>query len=66
MPVTIREHEARRIAVEAKVDPRSVRRVVRGESVRPLTAERVIAALRALGLDHLIPEAATAPRGAAR
>lgn len=55
MPLLIHEHEARLVAVEAGAHPRTVAKVVAGEQVRPLTAQRVIAALRRLKLDHLIP-----------
>jgi hypothetical protein len=48
-------HEVRRISVAAGVDPRSVQRVLRGESVRPMCAQRIADALAALGLAERLP-----------
>ena len=51
----IPESEARRIAVAAGADTKTVKRYIAGEVVRPLTAQRVRAALLSLGLDELLP-----------
>jgi DNA-binding LacI/PurR family transcriptional regulator len=51
---------ARRVAVMADCDPRSVDRVMRGEMVRPMTARRIREALAELGLPAP-PTAATSP-----
>jgi hypothetical protein len=56
------EHQTRIVAVEAGADPRSVRKVLAGEPVRPLTAARVVQALKRLDLAHLLPGVA-APKG---
>lgn len=47
-PVTV--HEKREIALVASVDPRSVDRALRGETVRGLAGERIAKALEARGL----------------
>jgi hypothetical protein len=54
----IPEHLARDVAVLAQADPRTVKRRVRGEKVRPLTAKRIDDALRARGLGELVPKGA--------
>jgi hypothetical protein len=41
----------RHIAADADVDDRTAERVLRGERVRPASQERVLAALRARGID---------------
>lgn len=40
-------HDLRRIAVAALCDPRSVAKVLDGQPVRPMTAQRVLAVLAA-------------------
>lgn len=42
--------EVYRIAVEADADPRTVRRILRGDSVRSRAGKRVVAALERLGI----------------
>ena len=44
------EADIRKIAVEASADPRTVRRVLKGESTRSMAAGRVRTVLRRLGL----------------
>lgn len=44
------EAQVRRVAVEADADPRTVRRVLRGESTRGMAAERVRMVLRRMGM----------------
>lgn len=43
-------HVKRAVAVEAKVDPRTIDRFMAGERVQPMNGDRVRAALVALGL----------------
>lgn len=45
------ERDRRRVAVAADCDPRSVRRYLRGELVRPSTIARIERALAQLGFD---------------
>jgi hypothetical protein len=45
-------HRLREVSVVAGVDPRSVKAVLAGRKVRPLTAERIRRALTELGLDQ--------------
>jgi hypothetical protein len=49
-PRTLDASTARKIAVEASCDPRTVQRAYRGEPVRGLAGERARAALVAHGL----------------
>jgi hypothetical protein len=51
----ILESIARKVAVHSGADPRTVKRVVAGEKVNPLTRERIVAAMKDLGLDGLLP-----------
>ena len=50
--------EARRIAVAADVDPRSVMRFTRGEALRFTTADRISKVLREKKLTRFIPDGA--------
>jgi hypothetical protein len=51
MNTTLSPHDVLRVAVEAEADPRTVRKVLRGQEVRRGTAERRIKrALSTLGL----------------
>lgn len=54
-------HELRRIAVAASCDPKTVRRFLTGEPVRPTCRARIESALRTLNL----PSRGTRVRGAA-
>lgn len=54
----IPNHLLFRVAVGALVDPRTVRRVLRGEPTRAATRERIEDALRGAGLADLIPGSA--------
>ncbi len=47
-------HLIRAVSVEALADPRTVKKVLRGEQVSPLAHERVLRALEARGLLHLV------------
>lgn len=47
-------HLMRAVSVEAAADPRTVSKVLRGEIVAPLAHERVLRALKARGLLHLV------------
>jgi DNA-binding LacI/PurR family transcriptional regulator len=47
-----------RVAAEAQVDVRTVRRFVAGEKVRPALAERIEAAMAKLRIKHTQGEAA--------
>jgi len=51
-------HLVLKVAVEASADPRSVRKLLRGEPLAALTSERILRALRERGLDHLVPHQA--------
>jgi hypothetical protein len=51
---TIAAHEARKVAVAAECDPRTVRRVVAGLPTKGLQRERVLRALKDTGLEHLV------------
>ncbi|HEU4406249.1 MAG TPA: hypothetical protein VFS43_13375 [Polyangiaceae bacterium] len=54
MSTTLSPHDVRQIAVEAEADPRTVRKVLRGEPVTKGTAERRIKrALLKLGFVEL-------------
>jgi len=53
---TLPAHQLRAIAVEAEVDPRTVRRLLRGERVLALPAQRIRRALLNRGLAHLLSE----------
>lgn len=44
-------HALRQVAVEAMVDPRTVARLLAGGEVRPLSAQRIRAALSRLGFE---------------
>jgi hypothetical protein len=48
-------HLMRAVSVEASADPRTVRKVLLGESVSPLARERVLRVLEARGLLQLVP-----------
>jgi hypothetical protein len=48
-------HEERTIAVDALVDPRTVRKAIAGDYVRPMSLARIRAALDARFLGHLLP-----------
>lgn len=52
-------HEVRRLSVQANVDPRTLLRVLRGQRTAGMTRERIVAALKAAGYGHLVPEHAT-------
>lgn len=49
-------HDLRRVSVAAPADPRTVRRLLRGESVSPISRVRIERALRELGFE--VPDAA--------
>jgi DNA-binding LacI/PurR family transcriptional regulator len=57
-------HTRRQIAVEAKCEPRTVGRWLRGEAVRQSIAARIRAAAAQLGIATVEPKNDT-PRGAA-
>lgn len=46
-------HELRRIAVEASCDPKTVRRFLTGQAVRPTCRARIESALRVLAIPAL-------------
>jgi len=60
MPRTMRHktplaaHLVRAVSVEAPADPRTVRKVLLGEPVSPLARDRILRALEARGLSHLV------------
>lgn len=58
MPTTrcdhLTAHEERAIAVAALVDPRTVRRAIRGLRVQPMAYDRIRAVLEERGLAHLL------------
>jgi len=47
-------HDERRVCVSGRVDPRTLRRYLLGEQVRPMVRERIEEALRKVGLEDLI------------
>lgn len=47
-------HLLRAVSVAAGADPRTIRKVLLGQPVSPLARERVVRALEARGLSHLI------------
>lgn len=57
-PLTLSAHDLRRVAVEACVDVRTVRRRLSGGSQASTTAARIDKALRALGFEASIPRGA--------
>ena len=61
--VKIPAYLLRKVSVLAPADPRSIRKVLRGEAVSPMVQERIVRALEGLGLAHLI---ASAPAGAVK
>jgi len=56
--VPLAAHLVRKVSVEAPADPRSIRKLLLGEPLSPMTAERIRRALDQLGLAHLVPAAA--------
>jgi hypothetical protein len=54
-------HLIRAVSVEAPADPRSVRKVLLGQPVSPLTRDGVLRALQARGLLHLVCRAEDPP-----
>ena len=50
-------HELRSIAVAANCDPRSVQRFLKGDSLRPIVAERIAAALSRQDAKHTLAQA---------
>lgn len=50
-------HLVRKVCVEAPADPRSVRKLLLGEPLSPMTADRIRRALIEQGLGHLVPTA---------
>lgn len=50
MAKTIDEANARRLAVQADCDPRTIRKALRGEEVRGMAGERAKKALREAGM----------------
>jgi hypothetical protein len=46
------------LSVEAPADPRTIHKLFRGEPLAPMTRERILRAVRARGLEHLVPEVA--------
>jgi hypothetical protein len=57
--VVVAAHVLRAVAVDAEVDPRTVQRLLRGDRVLPLTAQRIRRALASRGLENLVPAEAT-------
>jgi hypothetical protein len=51
---TLGAHLTRCIAAEAPADPRSIEKLLRGEPVAPICRERIMRALEARGLAHLV------------
>lgn len=49
-------HTVRKLAVESCTDPRSVLKVLTGQSVRSVTRARVLKAMKRLGLDFTATE----------
>lgn len=47
-------HDQRRICVDAPCDPRTLRKYLRGEAVRPLANSAIARALRKLGRPDLV------------
>lgn len=47
---TIDESQARRLAVQADCDPRTIRKALRGEDVKGMAGERARKALREAGM----------------
>jgi hypothetical protein len=50
IPSRLPESKLREVAVAASADPRTIRKVLRGEPTRLLVRERILAAIEALGL----------------
>lgn len=46
---SLNAHEVRQVAVKAEVDPRTVRRYLDGQTLRPMTGARIKRALEGLG-----------------
>jgi len=61
MSLHLTPHDRRRIAVAAAVDPRTVDRYLRGQTVASTCTARIRDALARLGLDALIATARPAP-----
>ena len=55
-PCPLAIHHLRGLAFQAEADPRTVRRVLDGLPTRDLPRGRIIAALVANGLAHLLPD----------
>jgi DNA-binding LacI/PurR family transcriptional regulator len=50
VPITLSAHDLRRVAVEAEVDPRTVKKVVAGGAVRDVLLRRIERAMKKLGV----------------
>jgi len=62
-PVTsLREADIRKVSVEASADPRTVRRVLRGDGTQSMASDRVRTALRRMGIEPPTPAAKGARR----
>lgn len=55
-------HDVRALAVRARCDPRTVRRVLQGRDVKDKSWERIRAAMREMGIDVDVPERAVASK----
>lgn len=60
--IPLAAHLVRKVSVLAPADPRSIRRLLLGEPLAPMTEERIRRALREIGLEHLVPSSVQAPR----
>ena len=56
-PALIPDSVQRRIAVDSRTDPRTVRKFLKGGALRPMTRERIVEAMQELKLSHLVPGA---------
>ena len=53
-------HLVLKVSAEAPADPRTVRKLLRGEYVSPMPRERIVRALKERGLEHLVPQPTSA------
>ena len=55
-PTPLPTHRVNKVSADAPADPRTVRKLLRGEYVSPMVRERIVRALRENGLEHLAQE----------
>ena len=62
-PTPLATHLVLKVSATAGADPRTVRKLLRGERVSSMPHDRIVGALRELKLEHLIPQEPAAEVG---